>query len=427
MKHLAETIAGTLTVIILAICQSGLELKAQVPTVKGREETIEIAVEGNVRVSATGEPFVEPTVMTISVDRYILLTALLINPGNALAQGRTDAPTLSGRLHSLINARFPATQCPGLSVAVAAHNLVVFSQAFGMSDLEQGVRLTPRSAHRLASLSKLVTGTIIMELVQNGKLELDTSVRKYLPELPISYQNITIRHLLTHQAGVRSYRDDEEVFSAVHYPTSRAALKAFVNDPLLFVPGTKTEYSTYGFTLLGAVAEAVTGRTFQELSREFFLRHRVSGFSLDDPLILIPGRVRGYRVDEHGTTWNARAYDPSNKYPAGGFVSSAEAYLRFVLAVSSGEILASSTVRDMWSAQKRSDGSLTPFGLGWGVGKLRGNRMVGFNGLQPGSTTFMRFFPDAGIGVVLACNAEGGHDLDKLLDNILEVALPTKK
>jgi hypothetical protein len=53
--------------------------------------------------------------------------------------------------------------------------------------------------------------------------------------------------------------------------------------------------------------------------------------------------------------------------------------------------------------------------------------MVGFNGLQPGSTTFVRFFPDAGIGVVLACNAEGGHDLDKLLDNLLEVALPTKK
>lgn len=357
---------------------------------------------------------------------YILIIIFLIADGTAFAQGHSRKTTLSTEIQDLIDAEFQSTKCPGLSIAVAFMNKIIFTKAYGKSDLEQGVLLTTSSAHRLASLSKPLTGTIIMELVQNQRLSLDTSVRRYLPELPESYQSVSIRYLLTHQAGVRAYRNLEEVFSAVHYPTSREALKAFVNDPLLFVPGTKTAYSTYGFTMLGAAAEAVTGRSFQGLSADFFSRHGIKGFSLDDSLAIVPGRVRGYRVDDKGEVKNARAHDPSNKYPAGGFVSSAEDYLRFVLLVNSGGVLSADTVREMWAAQKLNDGNPTPFGLGWGVGELKGNRMVGFNGLQPGSTTFMRFFPEAGAGVVLAYNAEGGRNLEKLLNDILQIVLAKK-
>ncbi len=98
-----------------------------------------------------------------------------------------------------------------------------------------------------------------------------------------------------------------------------------------------------------------------------------------------------------------------------------------MISVGSGQVVAPDTVREMWQAQRLSDGKATPFGLGWGVGELRGHRMVGHNGLLPGSTTFVRFFPEAGVGVVLTCNAEGRHDLSKLIDSILEMALPAKK
>jgi CubicO group peptidase (beta-lactamase class C family) len=117
----------------------------------------------------------------------------------------------------------------------------------------------------------------------------------------------------------------------------------------------------------------------------------------------------------------------SIRYPSGGFDASAEDYLRFVILVGSGRVVASDTVRGMWTAQKLSDGSAAPFGLGWGVGELKGRRMVGHNGLLPGSTTFVRYFPDMGVGVVLACNAEGARDIDKLLDSILEEALAAKR
>ncbi len=355
-----------------------------------------------------------------------LAAILFAGAGQALAQESAGSGSLAARVRTAVGVQFEATRCPGLSLAVAADNQVIFSEAYGMADLEQDVRLDTDGVHRLASLSKPVTGTIIMDLVEARKLSLDEPVRTYVAGLPAAYGAVTIRHLLTHQAGVRVYRDLEEVFSAIHYTTSTEALKAFDVDPLLFAPGTRTEYSTYGFTVLGAVAEAVTGKAFQDLASDFFVRHQVDGFGFDDPLVLVPGRVRGYWVDDGGKIWNARGFDPSNIYPGGGFVSSAEDYLEFVISISSGRILEEETLREMWRPQSLSDGTETPFGLGWGVGTLRGHRMVGFNGLQPSTETRMRFFPEEGVGFVLACNAEGGRDLTGLLRNVLDVVLPTK-
>ena len=190
------------------------------------------------------------------------------------ARAQDNSVSLPGRLEALVDARFKVTKCPGLSVAVASKNKTVFSKALGVADLEQGVPLRTDSVHRLASLSKPITGTIIMDLVEQGKLALDVSVRQYLPEMPETYQRVTLRHLLTHQAGVRGYSSEADVaFSVTHYPTSRGVLKTFMAYPLMFEPGTKTEYSSLSFTVLAAAAEAVTGRAFQQLAADFFAKH----------------------------------------------------------------------------------------------------------------------------------------------------------
>lgn len=360
------------------------------------------------------------------------------------ARAQDDSVSVPGRLAALVDTRFKATKCPGLSVTVASKNKIVFSKALGTADLEQGVPLRTDSVHRLASLSKPITGTIIMDLVEQGKLALDVSVRQYLPEMPEAYQKVSLRHLLTHQAGVRGYTSEADVaFSVTHYATSREALKSFMAYPLMFEPGTKTEYSSLSFTVAAAAAEAVTGRSFQQLAADFFAKNEISGFALDDPLAIVPKRVRGYLVDPNskiefndgrvvardylaGTTGeatNARFYDISNRYPAGGFDSSAEDLLRFVVAVASGRVLKPETVSKMWTPQSTSDGTKSVFGLGWGVSQRKGKAMVGMNGLEPATQTFLRYFPDSGVGVALLCNAEGAHDLPKLLDDILEAAI----
>jgi D-alanyl-D-alanine carboxypeptidase len=355
-------------------------------------------------------------------------------------RAQSNSASVPQRLESLVNARFEATRCPGLSVAVASNNRIVFSKALGKADVEQNEPLTNASVQRLASLSKPITGTIIMDLVEQGKLALDVSVRQYLPELPESYRRVTLRHLLSHQSGVRGYADDADVaFSATHYATSREALKIMMVYPLTFEPGTKVEYSSLSFTVLGAAAEAVTDRSFQQHSADFFTKHGISGFALDDPFAIVPKRVRGYLVDRNskiefndgrvmtreylngtnGEITNARFYDISNRYPAGGFDASAEDLLQFVLAVGSGKVLKPETVERMWTAQSTSDGTKSVFGLGWGVSQRKGKAMVGMNGTEPATTTFLRYFPDSGTGVALLCNAEGAQGLPELLEDIL--------
>ncbi len=371
----------------------------------------------------------------------LALLSLFICSG---VRAQSNSASLPQRLESLVNERFEATRCPGLSVAVASNNRIVFSKALGKADVEQNEPLTNASVQRLASLSKPITGTIIMDLVEQGKLALDVSVRQYLPELPESYRRVTLRHLLSHQSGVRGYADEADVaFSTTHYATSREALKIMMAYPLTFEPGTKVEYSSLSFTVLGAAAEAVTDRFFQQLSADFFTKHGISGFALDDPFAIVPKRVRGYLVDRNskiefndgrvmtrekylngtnGETTNARFYDISNRYPAGGFDASdasAEDLLQFVLAVGSGKVLKPETVERMWTAQSTSDGTKSVFGLGWGVSQRKGNAMVGMNGLEPASQTFLRYFLDSGTGVALLCNAEGAPGLPELLEDIL--------
>lgn len=275
--------------------------------------------------------------------------------------------------------------------------------------------MSERSVHRLASVSKLITATMVMELAQSERLRLDTPVTRYLPELPPPYRKVTVRHLLAHQAGVRNYRDLEEVFSTTHYATSRDAVKAFTADPLRFEPGSKVEYSTFGFTLLGAVLEAVTARPFQDVARDFFRRNGIEGIDLDDARAIVPRRVRGYLVGQAGIAQNARFYDASNKYPAGGFTGSAADTLRFAIAVGTGKILDTHYRDQMWTVQR------APFGLGWGISERAGQVMVGFNGLQPMTETTMRYFPTSGDGLTVFCNAEGARGLSGIVEAITEL------
>jgi CubicO group peptidase (beta-lactamase class C family) len=154
----------------------------------------------------------------------------------------------------------------------------------------------------------------------------------------------------------------------------------------------------------------------------------VHGYLVDRTLNLQfnDGRVAGrdYLKGTTGEITNAHYYDISNRYPAGGFDASAEDLLRFMIAVDSGKILKPDTVDAMWTAQRTSDGTSTVFGLGWGVSKWKEKtKMVGMNGLELSTASFLRYLPDSGVGVAVLCNAEGAKGLSELVDDILDDTL----
>lgn len=186
---------------------------------------------------------------------------------------------------------------PGISVAIVRNNKIACSIALGWADLEQRVPNTSASRHRLASLSKPITAVLTMKLVEENKFGLDDSVRQLMPELPARFGAVTYRRLLSHQSGIREYAGLDEVFSTKHYATLEEASRSiFLESPLLFEPGSKTAYTTYGYTLLGAAMERATGQSFRQILESL----PPGRFAEDDPLALVPDRVRPYRKKSGG-------------------------------------------------------------------------------------------------------------------------------
>ena len=337
-----------------------------------------------------------------------------------------SATDMCGVIRALAGAEANRQGIPAISVAVVWNHRLVCSIALGWADLARRIPNTPKSRHRLASLSKPVSAVLTIKLAEEGHLALDDSVRKFMPDLPGRYDPVTIRRLLSHQSGIREYANLDEVFSTRHYATLEDAAKTiFVASPLLFEPGAKTAYTTFGYTLLGAVLERAMGRRFKQL-----LEDRIGGFAVDDFTAAIPNRVRPYRKSS-GSKWeNAPAFDASNKYPGGGLLSSAADYARFLISTSSNRLLRKESVAEMWTPQRLADGSIVPFAtLGWATGKRGDHRYVTHGGLQPGSTTVMHWFPGLGSGSVILCNAEG-PDLDQLQERILSIlagSAPTRQ
>ncbi len=310
-------------------------------------------------------------------------------------------------------ARFMASSSiPGISIAVVEDGEHIWSEGFGMADLENFVPATPQTLYRLASISKSLTATTVMQLWERGELDLDVPVQKYCPAFPQKPWPITTRQLLGHLGGIRHYKsdsqDDPEVGNVRHFDDPIAAgLNFFASDPLVAKPGTKFSYSTQGFTLIGCVIEGASREKYVDVVRKNILE--ASGMTrtqVDDRFAIIPQRTRFYHKNKSGVVVNAELLDSSYKIPGGGWLSSADDMARFEVAVLH-DVLLRRTTRDlMWTPQKLVDGSTSEYALGWGTGKELGEADVGHGGGQQGTSTFFMILPQREAGIVVLANMD---------------------
>ncbi|HUE95624.1 MAG TPA: serine hydrolase domain-containing protein [Longimicrobiaceae bacterium] len=152
---------------------------------------------------------------------------------------------------------------PGVSVAVALDGRIVFARGAGWADLVDSVPAEPETVYRIASTSKVITATAVLQLVERGLVGLDDDIRRYVPGFPPKPWPVTVRQVLTHVAGIRHYERGETSRKMEHYATVEEALALFAADSLLFQPGTRYGYTTYGYTLLQGVIEAAAETTFR--------------------------------------------------------------------------------------------------------------------------------------------------------------------
>lgn len=332
------------------------------------------------------------------------------------------------QIEAAVSKFMSTTHVPGLSVAVVENAELEWASGFGFADLENHVPATEFTLYRLASISKSLSATGAMKLVEKGNLELDDPVQKYCPVFPQKSGAITTRLVMGHLAGIRHYKSDSqndpEVGNTKHFDDPiQAGLDFFKNDPLLSEPGKQFHYSTQGYTLVGCVMQGASGAKYTEYMRQnVFIPAGMEHTLVDDRFAIIPYRTRFYHKTESGTVENADFLDSSYKIPGGGWLSSAEDMARFETAMLSDKLLKPETRSLMWTPLKPSDGQPNGYALGWGTLSEDGIRYVGHDGGQQGSSTNFYIAPEQRAGVVVLANMDDVpvNDLSK---QILKIVL----
>lgn len=321
-----------------------------------------------------------------------------------------DAAVRAGR--RLIRTHIRVLDVPGMQVAVARGERMIWSEGFGFADLESRNPVTPATRFPIASVSKTLTAAALGALVESGRIELDAPVRRYVPSFPEKRWPMTIRQLAGHLAGVRHYRGEEiDTLGGRHYPDVSSALEIFANDSLLFRPGAEYRYSSYGYNLLSAAVESAAGRPFIEYVRERILepagmRH-TSPWFLDS---LIANRASTYVEGEDAERINAPPVDMSYKWGSGGYASTAEDLVQFGRALLYGDLLRPETVQRMWTSQRADGGDATGYGIGWEILTLGdGRRAIYHGGNLPDARAHLLIVPAERL--VLAALANTGQHI----------------
>lgn len=362
---------------------------------------------------------------------FLVLLLLFWLPAHAQPVEKLQAAKI-GRIEAAVAAFMAAKGIPGLSIAVAVGEEVLWQRGFGKSDLENDVPATAATAYRIASVTKPITAVAVMQLAEQGKLDLDAPIQKYAPTFPVKSAPVTTRQLLEHQAGIRNYRRNEGE-RTTRYATLTEALSIFRDDPLESEPGTRYAYTTFGYVLLGVIVEGASGMSYPDYLREhIFQPAGMQHAEVDDLYALVPHRARGYHPRAYavfnGEVRNAGLMDSSYKVSAGGLVATAEDLARFAIAVQNGVLIKPETFALMSQDQKTRDGGTTGYGYGWYVDGRPAREPEGsvwHGGVQQGFTADLWILPEQRFSLAILTNLEGGAilGLATLANQVADVVL----
>ena len=350
--------------------------------------------------------------------RLLLIATSILLSQPALAQ---ISDSQKQAIHTLAQWYVAEHRIPGLSLAVVADGAAVLTEGFGQADVENNVPATADTVYRIASVSKSVTAAGAMKLVEAGKLDLDAPIQKYCPAFPKKQWTITTRQVLEHQSGIRDYRNDAETVNTRHYASINEALGQFSSDPLEFEPGTKMQYTSYGYIVLGCVIEGASGESYDSyMQQAIFGPARMPSTRLDDVFAIIPHRAHGYTLNPSGHLENDVFVDVSNKPPGSGINSTASDMGNFVAALYSQQLISRTSLRQMLTPAKTRDGKDTIYGIGFFIGgplgNYRGVAEAGHGGDQQGFSSTLYLLPDKKFGVVVLMNLEVKDTSLKMID-----------
>ncbi len=318
---------------------------------------------------------------------------------------------------------------PGAGVAVAVDGEIVWSEGFGLADMDHSVPVTRETRFGIGSISKVLTMALCGRLVDEGLLDLDTPVEKYMPGFPQEDRGITVRLLAAHLSGMDDGSSAALRYTMRHYdaPSEAEIMVEMAHKPLLHEPGAAAEYATVTYTVIATVVEAVAQKDFTSCMTRYVLEPLGLGNTVpNDPRIIIPNRTAFYRRGDDGEFLHEVCFDPSYKMAGAGYLSTAEDIARFGAALLRPGFLQQETVEDLFRTVKTTDGR-DAYALGWSERvDSEERRIVEKTGGGPGIRSVITMYPDEDLVVVVLMNLSRAAARDGLRDAIAEAFLEAK-
>ena len=328
----------------------------------------------------------------------LFLVLFLFRIGIAL--GSEDYPQ---KADDYLNQELKAGRFVGAAM-VARSNAIVFMKGYGLANREHNVANAPDTKFRLGSITKQFTAACILKLQEEGKLNLDDPVSKFVPDCSTNWAGVKIRHLLTHTSGIPSFTGFPDYISTMMLSSPpEKTLERFRNQPLEFKPGERFAYSNSGYVLLGYIIEKSSGMSYEDYVQErIFKPLGMKDTGYDHFEQILSHRATGYA--RKGGNWSNSAYiDMTIPHAAGALYSTVEDFFRWYQCWRERKILSASSWNAMTTPGKDD------YGFGIHVGEELGRKVLDHGGGINGFGTMMKWFPEADLFIAAFANSESAN------------------
>lgn len=324
---------------------------------------------------------------------------------------QNSGPDWASQVDSIANQTL-TNPVAGISIAVAKDGRIALARAYGFANLEHSVPVTPDTPFHICSISKNIAAAVLLQLVEQGKLNLNDDIRKYVQDTPVHGQKVTVAQLLNHTSGIFSLTslpdaDENERRDLTHEQVLALIRKGRPD----FKPGMSWRYNNSGFYLAGMIIERVTHVDYGTYVRQrVFEPLEMTSARLCDAHMVTPRLAAGYQV-EHGSLVNAPFMSWKLPFAAGAICATAVDLVKWQEAMDGSKILKPESLALMRRATKLPDGATIDYGYGTRLGLLAGHRVLGHTGSGGGFRTVLENFPDDHLTIAVLINTQAGPAL----------------
>lgn len=356
---------------------------------------------------------------------FIVVCAVVSRPAKA-QPSRAEQIRL---MDSIANSPVVEKRVAGLAVAVVKGTDTLLHKGYGEADLSWDVPMSNDAVFEIGSITKQFTAAAVLQLRDQGKIDLDADITTYLPDYPTKGQRIPVRRLLDHTSGIKGYTEMPifEEIATRKLPRDSLVVK-FAAEPLDFAPGEALIYNNSAYFLLGLIIEKASGMSYEDyVEKNLFAKLGMDRSSYCSNSDVVQHRARGYNMTSEGLE-KAPYLDHTWPYAAGSICSTTGDLITWLRALHGGKVLPDKSYREMITPDTLIDGTRVRYAKGLSrTPDPRGREMIHHGGGIFGFVSDSRYYPDEDLYVVVLVNTTGNLSPAAIANEMVDVLLPPKE